>query len=289
MDMSWDDLKLFLAVARLGGLSAARASTGLSAATLGRRITALEKAIGEPLFHRAQTGFSLTRAGEALLDKAEDVEGAMRALVHWRDGAVGAQIVRVSAGAWTSDFLARHIERLWSPEDGFRIQLVTAYEKVDIGRRAADIGIRSDRPTDISLAGRLMGPVAYGLYCAPRLSHSVRDGLFVGVSGPAAATASARWLNAHHGDRIAVRGNDAHSVRELVAAGAGIAVLPCFIGDQDQRLSRIRGPIPELLNQQWLTLHHEGRHSPPVRRLAERIGALMADNIALFSGQMPRG
>ncbi|WP_339643376.1 LysR family transcriptional regulator [uncultured Pelagibacterium sp.] len=284
--MSWDDLRLFLDVARLGGLSAARATTGLSAATLGRRVTALERQIGETLFVRAQRGFTLTSAGEALLKRAEDVEAAMRAVTHWRDGAIGARVVRVSAGGWTTDFLSRHIEELWSPDDGFRVEFVTAYDKVDIGRRAADIGIRNSAPTEQSLAGRKLTPVAYALYCAPRLVAGVRDGLFVGVSGPAAATGSARWLQAHHGDRIVVSGNDAHSVRELVAAGTGITVLPCFIGDVDPRLSRIRGPIPDLASHQWLILHHEERHSPPVRTLANRIARLMRGHANLFAGDI---
>src|SRR5690606_20609900 len=64
MSIDWDDLRLFLDVARLGGLSAATSTTKLSAATLGRRVTALERQIGEPLFHRAHSGYTLTRAGE---------------------------------------------------------------------------------------------------------------------------------------------------------------------------------------------------------------------------------
>ena len=61
--ISWDDLRLFLDVARLGGLTAATGTTKLSAATLGRRVTSLEHQIGEPLFVRHQTGYELTRAG----------------------------------------------------------------------------------------------------------------------------------------------------------------------------------------------------------------------------------
>src|ERR1700754_2420375 len=141
--ISWDDLRLFLDVARLGGLSAATETTGLSAATLGRRVTALEGEIGEPLFIRSQTGYQLTKAGEDLLHRAEDVESAMRALTRWRDGNVGERIVRISAGTWPSAYLAARIGEIWTVDDGIRIEFLPAYEKVDIGRRAADIGIRS--------------------------------------------------------------------------------------------------------------------------------------------------
>ncbi len=285
MELSWDDLRLFLDVARLGGLSAATATSRLSAATLGRRVTALERQIGEPLFVRAQTGYTLTHAGEELLRHAEQVEDAMLAIGRWRDGNVGNNIVRISAGTWTSQFLSRHIGELWQVDSGLRIELVTANEKVDIGRRAADLGLRSARPVEPNLAGKLIGRVAHALYAGRQLINGVEAGMFVGVVGEAANLASARWLMAHHGDRIGVRGNDPHSVLELVAAGAGLSVFPCFAADSDPRLVRVAPPIAELMQEQWLVSHHDDRHRPEVRRTAEAITALMTTHAPLFRGE----
>jgi DNA-binding transcriptional LysR family regulator len=286
-EISWDDLRLFLDVARLGGLSAATGTTGLSAATLGRRVTALEHQIGEPLFVRRQTGYELTRAGEELLLRAEEVEQAMQAVSRWRDGNVGEKIVRVSAGTWTSAFISGHIGDIWHVSDGIRVELVVANEKVDIGRRAADIGLRSARPTEPGLAGKKIGTVAHALYSGRHLINGIEAGMFVGVSGDAANLASARWLMAHHGDRVGVRGNDPHSVRELVAAGAGLSVFPCFAGDTDPRLVRITGQvITELTAEQWIVSHHEERHRPEVRRVADRITALMREHAPLFRGEL---
>ncbi|WP_352779200.1 LysR family transcriptional regulator [Mesorhizobium sp. M0174] len=163
MDIGWDDLRLFLDVARLGGLSAATGTTRLSAATLGRRVTALEKQIGEPLFVRQQTGYRLTPVGEELLRRAEDVEAAMQSLTRWREGNLPDRIVRVSAGPWTSAFVSAHIGEIWTVDDGIRVELVTTTERVDIGHRAADIGIRSERPTEQWLAGRQSGKVAHAI------------------------------------------------------------------------------------------------------------------------------
>ncbi|HWA18182.1 MAG TPA: LysR family transcriptional regulator [Devosia sp.] len=287
MSIDWNDLKLFLDVARLGGLSAATGTTKLSAATLGRRVAALERQVGEPLFHRAHTGYTLTRAGEELLRRAEEVEGAMLSLTRWRDGEIGDRVVRVSAGTWTTDFIARHIGEVWDAADPFRIEFVTAYAKVDIGRRNADIGVRSARPTETNLAGRQVGRVAHALYAGRQLINGVKAGLFVGVTGEAADVQSARWLMAHHGDRVALRGNDAHSVRELVAACAGIAVLPCFAGDSDERLVRIQGQaIAELETEQWLVTHHDERHSREVRTVADRLAALFRTHGPLFRGEV---
>jgi DNA-binding transcriptional LysR family regulator len=285
-DISWDDLRLFLDVARLGGLSAATATTEMSAATLGRRVSALERQIGEPLFIRSQQGYALTGAGEELLRRAEDVEAAMMSLTRWRDGNVGDAIVRISAGTWTSAFMSAHIGEIWQVEDGIRVEFLTANAKVDIGRRAADLGLRAARPTEPGLAGRQIGKVAHALYAGRNLINGVEAGLFVGVVGEASITGAARWLMAHHGDRIGVRGNDPHSVRELVAAGAGLSVFPCFVGDSDRRLVRVASPIAELYSEQWLVSHHEERHRPEVRRIADRIALLMKTHAALFRGEV---
>lgn len=243
--------------------------------------------MGEPLFLRSQTGYRLTSSGEELLRRAEQVEAAMLSLKRWKDSAIGERVVRVSAGSWTSAFLAKNIGKIWTPGDRFALELVTASQKVDIGRRHADIGIRNQRPTEQWLAGRLIGKVAYGLYARPELISGVAAGYFVGTAGESGQTQSARWLNARYGDRIATRGNDAMSVLELVAAGAGMSVFPCFVGDSDPRVDRMAGTIPELETDQWLVCHHEERHTPAVRAVTERISALMHEHGPLFRGEMP--
>lgn len=287
MDLAWDDLRLFLAVARLGGLSAARAATGLSAATIGRRMSALERDLGEPLFVRRQTGYALTPAGRELLSHAEDVEAAVRGIARWREAAGGERVVRVSTGHWTADFLARNIGAIWRPGEGVRVEFVTASERLDIGRRAVDLGIRNARPTGAALAGRRTNTVAFALYGARDRPADAAAGPFVALASGGTEVPSTRWLIARHGDRVALRANTAHVARELIAAGAGPGVLPCFVGDSDDRLARMGGLIAELSNEQWLVSHHEERHRPEVRAAAGRIIALLRANAALFAGQRP--
>ena len=213
----------------------------------------------------------------------------MLSLKRWKDGASAERTVRLSAGPWTSAFVASHIGDIWTVADPFLLELVTANQKVDIGRRHADLGIRSHRPTEQWLAGRLIGTVAHALYSGRRLVNGIEAGLFVGVVGEGAQLQSARWLQAHHGDRIGVRGNDAMGVRELVAAGAGLSIFPCFVGDSDARLVRVAPPIRELETEQWLVSHHEERHQPAVHAVADRIAALMRTHGPLFAGQRPAG
>ncbi len=287
MNMNWDDLRLFLDVARMGGLNAAARATGASPATLGRRILALETAIGEPLFVRSASGYRLTEAGAALRQHASEIESGFTALSAWRKERHGERTIRISAGHWTASYLSSRIAHLWRPEDRFRIEFVTANEKLDIGRRQADLGLRNQRPTEQWLAGRLVGQTTFALYAGRKLVLGVAAGMFVGQSG-ALVTPSARWLEAHHADRIGVRGNDAASIRELVAAGAGLSVFPCFVGDSDPRLVRVAAPIAELTSETWLVSHHDERHAPQVKTVANRIATLMKDEAALFIGEQPQ-
>ncbi|WFE76672.1 LysR family transcriptional regulator [Roseinatronobacter sp. S2] len=284
MDDNWDDLRLFLAVSRLGGLSAAQQKTGLSPATLGRRVTALERQIGVPLFVRSQTGYALTDAGQDLLAHAEDVERAMLVVSRWREGTQTQRSVRLSAGNWTTDFLVRNIHAIWRTDDP-AIEFVTANARIDIGHRAADIGIRNARPTDPHLAGRKIGSVAFALFGTMDQSP---DSSIVGLSGDTSTSPSARWMAAQLGHRMRLRGNGVHAVRELVVQGAGLSVLPCFIGDDDPRLCRMGPIITDLSTEQWLVAHHDERHSPPVRRVIERLATLFNEASPLFSGARPQ-
>ena len=69
------------------------------------------------------------------------------------------------------------------------------------------------------------------------------------------------------------------------AAGAGLSVFPCFVGDSDPRLVRVATPIAELETEQWLVSHHEDRHRPEVRLVADRIAKLMREHGPLFKGE----
>lgn len=284
MDTNWDDLRLFLSVARLGGLSPATRATGLSPSTLSRRVAALERQIGEPLFVRSHLGFGLTAAGRELLTRAEKVEASVLSLRRWRDGVIGEPLVRIAGDPWTSEFLSRRIDELWHIDDGIRIELVTVHEPLDAGRRSAEIEIRNTRPTETTAAGRLLGRMAFAFYCVPKLINGVAAGLFIGVKGDCASLQSSRWLAAHHGDRIAVWAHEVRAVQELTAAGAGTSVLPCFVGDADPRLVRLAPPLEELTTEQWLVMHHEDRHDPHVRKMADRIVSLWSDHCRLFAG-----
>ncbi len=283
----WDSLRLFLAVARAAGLSGAARRTGTSAPTLGRRMTSLERRLGQRLFVRRQTGYELTAAGSELYHHARDMEAVAAGIDLWRTGQGARRTVRIAAGAWTSRFLARHLPRLWRADDPMTLEFLTSAARLDIVRREADIGIRSRAPEDNRLSARRTNSVANAIYRG-RDAGDDEDLPFVAVIGDAGITLSARWVAERHGNRTALTCTDPRMVVDVLAAGKAQAVLPCFAGDSFAELRRWGEPIAELAEEQWLVLNETERHQPAVRRVIDRIAALLTEHRALFRGDRPQ-
>lgn len=269
----WDDLALFSAVARHGSLTAAAEHAGSSPATLSRRMKALEQTLARPLFLHGREGYALTTEGRELLRRTERMEAAAADIETWRTASPGKRRVRISAGTWTSDLLARNFSDLWRPDFDWVPEFLSGEVFLDIARRQIDIGIRNRRPEQPWLAGRRTGSVAFAPY---GLDATVSG--WIGAGGDRAATPTARWLEEFHADEIVTRSNDAHLAVALARAGIGRVVLPTFVGDHAKPLVQLAPPIEALTHEQWLVCHHETRHDPPIRHaltaLAQFLGAV---------------
>lgn len=150
MNISWDDARIFLAVAEAGSFSAAAERLNVGQPTVSRRIGLFEDSLGYPLFNRGRRGTELTENGSRLLPAVEQMArwGAeMEALVAGTEQeATGTVTVTAPPGvAWEMlvPLVARERERL--PE--IRVELLASVEYLDLTRGEADIAIRS-RPSD---------------------------------------------------------------------------------------------------------------------------------------------
>ncbi|MGO6907498.1 LysR family transcriptional regulator, partial [Rhizobium ruizarguesonis] len=151
---SWDSYQLFLQVARLGGLTGASTVSGLSPATVGRRMLDLEQEIGRALFSRSQTGYRLTQDGQALLDHLQEMEAAARKVAAWRQSGEGGTTVRVAAGTWLAWLLTENFAAIRMPGDAFAISLTIGEARASLAYRESDIGIRAFEPEEANLAAR---------------------------------------------------------------------------------------------------------------------------------------
>ena len=283
--LDWNSIRLFLEVARCGGLTQASKNTKLSPATLGRHMTEFEKEMSVQLFIRKQTGYQLTRDGLELLNYAEEIERSAKSIEQWRDQQAQTRCVRITAGDWMSHFLTSQIKLLRQPDELFNIEFMNAHHKLDIGRRQADIGIRNHCPEERWLARQRIGKVAFAVYEAKESAFNEETNTpWIGYSHDKLALPSAQWLNNHHQDNIIIRINSPYSLLNLVCDGVGRSVLPCFIGDNDNRLQRVGTIIDELTHEQWLVSHHEDRHDENIRIVLDRLIELISDSQSLFGG-----
>lgn len=286
-NMDWNDLRFFLHVVRGSGLTGAARTLSSSPATVGRRMLALEQSIGQALFKRRQTGYVLTKAGEALYDRVVNMEASVLPIANWADGRQRS-VVRVSAGTWTANFLAANFSRLWTPDDPFRIAFKTTEAKLDIAHREVEIGLRNSAPEEPNLASQRTVIVAQAPFRARNLP-AARAENWVLISPDDYATRSARWAAARPEASVAAWANTPRTLYDLIRAGVGTGLLPCFAGDRDQELERAGEEIAELREYQWVVMHNDDRHRTDVRTVIDRIVAVSLAHAPLFAGERPIG
>ncbi|MEM7544294.1 MAG: LysR family transcriptional regulator [Pseudomonadota bacterium] len=169
--MKWDNLRVFLAVARAGQLLGAAQKLGQDQATVSRHIRALEAALDTRLFQRSQAGVLLTSAGERLLPIAERMETeALQAVsTIGRDEVELSGTIRIGApDGFGTYFLAPLLAELSITHPGLRLQLVPLPRSFSLMKREADIAITLDRPTEPSLIARKLTDYTLGLYTTRR-------------------------------------------------------------------------------------------------------------------------
>jgi DNA-binding transcriptional LysR family regulator len=279
----WDSFQLFLQVSRLGGLTGASVSSGLSPATIGRRMLDLEQDIGRSLFSRSQTGYRLTPDGQTLLDHLQDMEAAARKVDAWRHASTVGATVRIAAGTWVAWLLSENFAAIRKPGDGFAVSLAIGEARANLNYRESDIGIRAFEPEESNLAARLLGEVAYAVYV--RRNGDGMEERWIAVGEDDAISNYLRWPHRHASGSIVATVNRPRSLPELVRAGAGKAVLPCFVGDLDPEMQRLGDELPELRHGQWIVMNNEDRHRPEIRAVADRMTKLLKSYGDLIAGR----
>lgn len=154
MDISWDDAKLFLAVAEAGSLSGAARRLKLGQPTVTRRLAALEYTVGNALFRRSVEGAALTAAGERLLGPARKMAewaGELHRAAAAADGAPRG-LVRVTSSPFVCfDFLAPFAGVVARKHPGLRLEVLSSVQYLDLARGEADLALRARPPENADL------------------------------------------------------------------------------------------------------------------------------------------
>jgi DNA-binding transcriptional LysR family regulator len=279
--MDWDNVRVFLAVAREGSMRAAGRSLGLSQPTIARRLAAFEGALGGPaLFDRLPEGLRLTAAGEQLVPEAEIVEAAMLTLERRRAAAspLLSGAVRVSTGECAAGFLARCLADPTGAvlPPGITLELIDELRQAaNLVRHQADVALRHEPPE----GGDFYISKAGAFACAVYRRRGAEARAWVTYPDEQAHYAPARWVQRQveeTGIPVALRASSMLMHVEAIRAGSGRGVLPCYVGDGHPLFERLTPPIPELAADYWIIVHRDLRRSACVRAVIDWMKAQFA-------------
>ena len=283
--MDWSDLPFFLAVARAGQIARAATTLGTDATTVGRRIRRLERALGERLFEQGSAGQSLTAAGSTLLGRVEAMAEIASAIPHPADTPVATGSVRVSVaegfGTW---FISRHLGELADRHPGLEVDLVANSGFLNPSRRETDLAVLLARPRRGPLITRKLTDYTLKLYAASshlaqagpiRSANDLSGRRLIGYVPDILYAPELRYL-----DELPIpvapmlRSSSINAQYQMIASGAGIGILPSFIGDRDAALESV---LPEIriTRSFWLVTHRETHPFGTVRTFTDWLVALV--------------
>jgi DNA-binding transcriptional LysR family regulator len=283
--VDWDDLRYVLAMSRDRTLTRAAISLGTTHTTVGRRVRAIEDALGVRLFDQTPDGFAPTLAGQDLVEVAERMEAevfAVEGRVVGRDARLQGKL-RVA----TMDIVFRRYTAAFSTfaerYPDVELTVTSSDSEVSLTRREADVVLRMTRTPPEYLVGRKVGQVEFAVYASKELASRV---------GAGATYDDYPWL--HWDERLNMRWLDewlsrrapkariamrvdisSVLLRETIAAGIGVHFLACFEGDADPRLVRI-GPVEADYGRDlWLLTLPELRNTSRVRAFMDHVDGYM--------------
>lgn len=268
--MDWSDLPVFLAITRTGQLAKAAHALEIDATTAGRRLRRLERSVGERLFEQGPDGQSLTPAGERLLTHARAMERAAAAIGRPDAGGPVRGTIRVSVsegfGTW---FVSRHLGELADAHPDLAVDLVASSGFLSPSRRETDVAVLLARPRQGPLITRKLADYGLRLYAsrdylasAPPLAVPADLGQhrLIGYVPDILYAPELRYLDEIPGaPEPRLRSSSINAQFRMATSGAGVAVLPCFIGDASAALTRV---LPDIVLRRsfWLVTHEETRH-----------------------------
>ncbi|WP_354193552.1 LysR family transcriptional regulator [Aquamicrobium terrae] len=290
---NWDDLRLFLAVARSGTLSGAARVLGVNHSTVFRRIGSFEEALGVRLFERLPNGYLLTPAGEEMHQGALRVEEEIAGLSR----KVTGQDLRLSGTVrvTTIDMLAfgllpRHLASFRMAYPGIEIELVVGNATLNLNRREADVALRVGNDPPESLVGRRVGQLvfaAYGSadYCRRNTEPDLAHHDWIGFDAEHAALVR-RFSDFLPDVTPILRANSVAAALAAAKAGIGLASLPCGIADLEPDLVRVATLPGDFTLDLWLLTHEDLRRTARIRAFLDFLTDALLNEAPLLEGRL---
>lgn len=280
--MDWDDLRIFLAVARAESLSGAGRRLKIDAATVGRRIARLEEAVGAALFAKSPQGYALTGAGARLIPHAERAETALEGASEALSGPEGltGQIRLGAPDGCANYLLPQVIARICDANPGLEVQIVALPRVFNLSRREADMAVGVSRPT----AGRLtvqkltdyrlsLAASAGYLAAHPPLTRpeDLQAHRFVGYIPDMIFDKELDYLAEIGAPAAALTSNSVSVQLNFLRQGAGLGVVHDFALPAAPELRRLLTGQIRLTRAFWLIRHADDGRVARLNRFAETL------------------
>ena len=274
----WDDLQHFLAVAHHGSTLAAGRALGVDQSTVQRRLSELERRIGQSLVQRQPTGYRLTEFGQEMLPFAETVERAVRAFERQVQtlGGEATGVIRITCPEPIVNRIAQTgmIDRFHARHPALKVQFVMSDKYMDLHMGDADVALRSGDTDDGELVGRKIGDSVWAVYASKGYiaQHGQPEGIedlashaLVGFDNSMAKHRLSLWLREVAPNvELASRSSSVLGLVYSVKAGLGVGALPMPLGDAEPDFVRVFGPVPELTRIWRMLTTPELRRTPRV-------------------------
>ena len=281
--LDWDDVRVFLAVARAGSQVAAARSLHCSQPSVGRRIAALEAKLGSKLVMSHARGQRLTRAGEELLESALRLEQEVVAVerkIGGRDRGMEG-LIRLTTPEWLGVHVVTPIlVGFLASRPRLTVELVTEARRLNLLRGEAELALRFAPFEQQEIVQRRVGTIRFGLYAtAAYLARAGRPDFADGCRGHAViamteeiAVLDVAWLDEVAGNaRVMYRSASRDAQAVAAAADAGLACLPVALASGYPSLELLAVPRPPPDRELWLGMHREAHKTSRVRTLADHL------------------
>jgi DNA-binding transcriptional LysR family regulator len=295
----WNDLRHLLAIAKAGTLAGAARELGVEHTTVGRRLTALETALGARLFTRGPDGLVATAAAQAILPLAKEiaqrVDAIERRVASGDDGIEG--VVKLTASEALSGYLVKRLGTLRERYPALLVEILSGNRAFDLLRGEADLALRIRETTEPDLVTRKVCVAAWSLYASrpyverkgmPAAPEDHRDHDVIAYDATLAATPGAQWVDGHaDGANVVMRCNSIIAAYNAAIVGIGLTVIPCFLGDDEPGLVRL---TPRVLGARdmFLVVHPDLARVARVRAVMEFVIDALTEDAELWAGTRAR-
>ena len=285
--MNWDDARIFLALCREGSVSGAGKALGVNHTTVARRIAAFERELGTRLFDRKRDGYAMTQAAENMYDNAlrmEEYAQAIDRTMYGRDAELEGLLKLTAPYDFANRVIAPVLPRFHRDYPRIELELLTTTGLVDLAAREADLAVRlSEAPPDY-LVGRKVLPLRHGVYGAPRYLRTTRATPDVIVFRSEKQLPD--WVQQNFPDaNVILRTDNLSTMCAAVAAGHGLARMPCYEADSDRRVKRLDVPLTPSRWGVWILSHVDLRSTARVRVTREFLTKVIKENSELILGE----